>query len=234
MKSIVVAFATVASFALAACSANTSPSTDDDAELKASGPTSLRMALIAEPIRANGTSKNVLISSFNAQLKAAGATLNVDGYTAYPDFVDLKSDAAVKTYNDLRDAFSTAAEKAKIGFDFFGDTGPESYQYKINNQPVLCYTGSAAKIADAIYRLEDPIFSEQLGIWAWRYKAEKHYLDADETAFAPDAGADGIAVPAAWKEWKGDGESILLLTHEGDDGDDVESSVIPRCSSSGS
>jgi hypothetical protein len=213
---------------LAACS---TPEREDSAPSSANselnkGSATIRMALVAETTK--GKTKHVLASSLNAQFKAAGYKMTVPGFDEFPTYVELKDQAAIQQYSALLSALNDAISAAKLDYQAYSAAGPESFQFTLNKQPVLCYNGDGHNAVDALETLVSTIFSEQVGVWGWRYKHEKHFEDADEGDFNnPDT--DMGDFPDIWKEWRGQGEAVLVLTHEGDDAVDIESTILSKC-----
>lgn len=68
------------------------------------------------------------------------------------------------------------------------------------------------------------LFSDQLSQFGMKYKKEAVYYnrqDELETNALLESESD------LWKKWKGDDESILILSSVGDGGDGVQESLIP-------
>lgn len=92
--------------------------------------------------------------------------------------------------------------------------------------PSGCYTGKPSETVDIVAGLTDGPFSDQMGIWGWKYKNQ---TNLDEDSDQEEVLAHLNQNSAIWKNWKGKDESILILTHESDDGDDIIESVITKC-----
>jgi hypothetical protein len=161
--------------------------------------------------------KRLLMSAFNDKLVAGG-------FQKIPDFIDIDGSAAAKKYFDTAQAFDDETSKLKIDAEQEGSSGPEDFTSASKGVPAICYVGDPHKVADAIMtgRDEGP-FTDQLGIHGWKFKKEVHAVDDD-----PDKDL-GDNLPEIWKDWRGEGDAVLVLTHEGDDGDDVEASVVHKC-----
>lgn len=88
-----------------------------------------------------------------------------------------------------------------------------------------CYTGDAKDVADIISGLTDIYYSDQLSMWGYKYKNNTVYMnsDDDETKDFLNEGSK------RWKNWKGQGEDLLILSATGDGGDDVQESLITKC-----
>lgn len=171
----------------------------------------LRIPLLAEDLKTEATSK---MSAYNTQLAT-------ESIAPIPDFLDVSDEASASHYSDLREQFSDAASKLNLTVqDFTRGIDPAGYADAGNP---ICYLGDPHSVVDLIMTSADLIFSDQIGIHGWRYKAEKHAVDDDpDTDLADD-------LPDEWKNWKGTDESVLVLTHVGDDGDDVAAAIISPC-----
>jgi hypothetical protein len=211
----------LALFAVVGCSSKDggAPASDSQDQTSA-GKTLIRVPLVAT----SGTKhpKRVLMSSFNDKLVAGG-------FKKIPDFIDIDGRPSAKTWFDNAIAFDDETTKLKIDAEQEGSAGPENFTAHSKTVPAICYLGDAHKVPDMLLQATDEgPFSEQLGIHAWRFKKEVHAVDSDpDKDFGPDGNLGEL--PEVWKGWRGEGEAILVLTHEGDDGDDVETSVISKC-----
>ncbi|QDK40517.1 hypothetical protein DOM21_03400 [Bacteriovorax stolpii] len=87
-----------------------------------------------------------------------------------------------------------------------------------------CYIGKAAEAVGILSSLTDGPFSDQMGLWGWRYKKEVHLEDGYE-----EGEQQLMEHNKAWKNWKGNDESILIITHISDSGDDMITNVINVC-----
>lgn len=101
--------------------------------------------------------------------------------------------------------------------------GPESFTSwsKTSKVPGLCYKGNPAKVIDVIQSGTDTAFSDQLVIQGWRYKTAKHFSDGNEEY--------EDSFPDVWKDWRGTGTALLVVSSQSDGGDDLNPAVIPRC-----
>ncbi|MBY0414022.1 MAG: hypothetical protein K2Q18_07645 [Bdellovibrionales bacterium] len=96
----------------------------------------------------------------------------------------------------------------------------------LNDPDGSCYTGKATEAVEIFGSLADGPFSDQQGFWGWKYKNETHYVDSEDNAETNEALNSGSAL---WKNWKGNDESILIIYHISDDGDDMNESVATKC-----
>lgn len=91
-------------------------------------------------------------------------------------------------------------------------------------QNKTCYRGTPSEVIGLVQSLGDSQYSDQLGIHAWKYKKETHYVNASE-----EDEEFLLEGSMTWREWRGNGEAILILSAIGDGGDDVQESLIKRC-----
>lgn len=129
---------------------------------------------------------------------------------------------ALKTYQDIGVKIDKLAAKVNKDFFLVGDR-PGGYQ--VDNIKT-CYTGSPDEAVEIAGSMTDSIYSDQLGIFGYKYKNQTTYLegqDQDEMAqFLNDESP-------AWKNWKSTNDDILVLSHEDDGGDDVNEGIIVKC-----
>lgn len=129
---------------------------------------------------------------------------------------------AFRTYQDIGVKIDKLAAKVNKDFFLVGDR-PGGYQ--VDNIKT-CYIGSPDEAVEIAGSMTDSIYSDQLGIFGYKYKNQTTYLegqDQDEMAqFLNDESP-------AWKNWKSTNDDILVLSHEGDGGDDVNEGIIVKC-----
>ena len=89
-----------------------------------------------------------------------------------------------------------------------------------------CYTGTPSEAVGIAGSLADSIYSDQLGFWGWKYKKEVHLEDGEDNEESQSFLNEQSDL---WKNWRGNTEAILILSHQGDDGDDVSSGIIVKC-----
>jgi hypothetical protein len=86
-----------------------------------------------------------------------------------------------------------------------------------------CYRGEAAEAVEIARLMGDSVYSDQLGIWGWKFRDEFHLIDAkNESALAH--------VSSAWRDFSGSDDSILILSHENDEATDFNAGIITKCS----
>jgi hypothetical protein len=88
-----------------------------------------------------------------------------------------------------------------------------------------CYSGVASEAVTILGGLADGPFSDQLGLFGYKYKSESKLIDWDDAEAATFLNEQS----QTWKNWKGTDESILVLFHISDDGDDVNEAIITKC-----
>jgi hypothetical protein len=71
-----------------------------------------------------------------------------------------------------------------------------------------------------ISSLTDNVFSDQLSIHGWRYRQTK------VTDLAPE---DEASFPSIWKNWRGQGAAILMITASSDGGEEMNVGLISKC-----
>ena len=85
-----------------------------------------------------------------------------------------------------------------------------------------CYRGEASEAVEIASLMGDSVYSDQLGIWGWKYKDEVHLIDAkNESALAE--------ISPSWRDFSGDDDSILILSHENDEATDFNAGIIEKC-----
>ena len=134
-----------------------------------------------------------------------------------------------RSIQEARDAYwvlyskvETLAEKVQKNFFLAGD---HPGGFKINDVKT-CYTGSPDEAVEIAANMSDSIYSDQLGIFGYKFKNKITYLEG----FDQDEMADFLNTQSAtWKNWKSTNDDILVLSHETDSGDDVNEGIIIKC-----
>jgi len=163
----------------------------------------------------------VPVADLNKDLKKAGVA-------ELPLFMEVSSDE--------QDAYNKVGVADKIIEKAIAKAGKEWADATRNNplyptegeseQYATCYAGDAVAVPDAVRAFAGVVYTEQLNMFAYKYKTATQYLDSqdeDETEKFLSGGSD------LWKKWKGSDESILILSSVGDGGDDIQESLIPVC-----
>lgn len=98
--------------------------------------------------------------------------------------------------------------------------------YLTLSNPKGCYVGNASEAVTIISNLADGPFSDQLGLFGYKYKKETNILETDAEEEIKELLA---AESATWRNWKGNDESILIAFHVSDGGDDLNEVIITKC-----
>jgi hypothetical protein len=85
-----------------------------------------------------------------------------------------------------------------------------------------CYRGDATEALIIASLMGDSVYSDQLGIWGWKYQDEVHLIDAKNESTLAN-------ISSEWRNFKGIDESILILSHENDDATDFNAGIIVKC-----
>jgi hypothetical protein len=142
---------------------------------------------------------------------------------ALPDVVEIKNATDADRVEKLREYFDDKVMKAVGAPDqAMPAWGPDSFT--MNGPPGLCYRGNALKVAAFLEEIAGRALSEQLIIHGWRYKNVKKFGDDNVSEPGADEG-----FPAVWRQWRGQGEAVLVVSSTNDDGDEFSPAIIPRC-----
>ncbi len=189
------------------------PDTVEDVNEVNSGRVSLRIPIVDE----NGKP----LSRYNPKLAAAGLPL-------YPDVVEVAggpTGAMVKGGDKEWDRVQGLGDRVseKLDIDVQQEDYGEPYNFKTNDPATtLCYRGSGKLVAALVESLGGRVFSDQLSIHGWRYRQIKGLPDGFEPEFEE-------SFPAIWRNWRGRGDAVLMLTASSDDGSEINVSLIPKC-----
>jgi hypothetical protein len=208
------------SLALSACAPGASddladgPKTDDT---NASADTCERGFAFQVPLLAEGADGIALMSSLNEAIEDAGFTGFPDAMRVTPD------DAGREAFSRWREHVELLTEAADLGVETIGFSTPDKYRAE---KVALCFEGDVASAPDAITDLVDNVFSDQLGLAAWR-TVDQEVVDED---FVFDENIVDDEFPAEWESFSPEDEhSILVITVSSDSGDDYTATIIPRC-----
>lgn len=186
---------------------------EDVSDLK-SAKVTLRIPLLDE--------KGKLLSAHNAALSAAGLG-------TFPDVVEIEGGAnaalakgATKKWDEASALVDKAYEKLHLSIEMQSYGEPFSYQTK-DPKTTICYRGNPMLVVSLVSNLADAVFSDQLGVHGWRYRQTKQ-LDENLTA------DDEATFPTIWKQWRGKGSAVLVVTHSSDDGSEMNVGIIAKCS----
>lgn len=89
-----------------------------------------------------------------------------------------------------------------------------------------CYIGNAAEAVDIAFGLADGIYSDQLSLTAWKFKNQVHAYEDSETKRIDEMLNENSTI---WKNFKGTDETILIVSSQSDDGDDINEGFIYKC-----
>jgi hypothetical protein len=189
------------------------PEVAENAADLTSGRVSIRVPLIDQEHKA--------LSRHNPKLRAAGLA-------TFPETVEIegganglglagseKNWAAAAKLTD--DAFETL--KLDVQMQMFG----EPHDFKTDDPATtLCYKGNPKLVVKLIESLTDSVFSDQLNVHGWRFRQVK----VMQEQLTPE---DEETFPAIWKNWRGRGNAILMLTASSDDGSETNVAIVPKC-----
>jgi hypothetical protein len=159
------------------------------------------------------------LSKHNAALAAAGLG-------TFPESVEIEGGATGAHYANATkkwDAASALIDKAneQLNLEIEMRQLGEPYEYKTSNPATsICYKGNPKLVVNLISSLTDNVFSDQLSIHGWRYRQTK------VTDLAPE---DEASFPSIWKNWRGQGAAILMITASSDGGEEMNVGLISKC-----
>ncbi len=209
---------------------NEGTTASEDADLKAvdinaGGPASLRIPIV-EYVKKGHSYKTQLVATRNAQWTAAGLQ-------AIPEFVTVDENTQAKPFTDVAERIENESERA-IG----ADTSLELVQYSDGSaleggfgrgKQGLCYTGSPKRAVELITSLTDAVFSDQFSLWAWKYKKLAFDGYGEPFADSEEAEYEADSYPDVWKEWRGQGDAILLISSTSDGGEERNPTIVRKC-----
>lgn len=165
----------------------------------------------------------------------AVAALNVDlknaGMLELPEYLEATSDEkdTYKQIEAIDKVFDAAMTKISATHQEWADASRSNPLFPTDDETAehsTCYIGDAVAVPDAVTNFAGVVFTEQLNIFGYKYKKATQYFNSSDDAGTDVFLADGSKL---WKNWKGNDESILILSSVGDGGDDVQESLIPVC-----
>ncbi|CAN5922464.1 hypothetical protein BH11MYX4_BH11MYX4_29740 [soil metagenome] len=212
--------------AVAGCSASDSaapspdPQTEDELN---SAAVTLHIPLLEE-VKVGKSTRRRLISARNADFKKAGLA-------EMPEFVTVTAKDAGKSFSDAAARVDAAAEKLKLadGIEMirFGDGSELEGRFGTKKEGI-CYTGKAQKALDLFLSLGDNVLSDQFTLKAWKFKHDS--FDSEGKPFAgSEAQADEENYPEVWKEWRGAGDAILIISSTSDGGEENSPTILRKC-----
>jgi hypothetical protein len=215
-----------ASLAITGCSNDEGGNVEGDtADITAGGASTLRVPIV-ESIEVK-KSKHVkkLVAERNPELKKAGLA-------EFPESLTVQQGG--KGHDDFLALFSRAEEaseklklKDAIELIAFGDGSELEGPFGKSKQS-FCYTGGAKQAVALVQTVTDSVLSDQFTLKAWKFKKQafdaegKPFKDSDQAEFESD-------FPDIWKEWRGEGEAILLISSTSDGGEENNPTVLRKC-----
>lgn len=166
---------------------------------------------VTVPFEVEMNRKTITAAEFNKTFKLQGEDKIVEN-------VVVSNEQA--SYSDANKTYWAQSEKV----DAIASKLHKEINFKLSD-PHGCYSGVASEAVTIIAGLADGLFSDQLGLFGYKYKKEMELVDSSDE----DAKAFLNTESKTWKNWKGNDESILILFHVGDDGDDVNEAIITKC-----
>ncbi|QDK36167.1 hypothetical protein [Bdellovibrio sp. NC01] len=139
------------------------------------------------------------------------------GQKAQPEALEISDASNIDTYA-IRDALDTAIQAAGIkNAQAMGEYYPGQWSTK---KAYTCYRGDAKGVVELAASLADRVYSDQYTVMAWRLGQDKDLGSAEnESDFASKA----------WDNYNVKSNTVLMLGSVGDDGTDVNESLIPAC-----
>jgi hypothetical protein len=182
--------------------------------------TKLYIPLLAERsvvVKGKKTYVRESMTRYNARLKKAG-------FKEFPEYVEVSDSESAKQFDEWRDEGDKIEETLKLKLSLAFGNVPDEYQSNDHAYQV-CYDGDGMKVANLVSSLADSVFSDQLNVYAWKYRSH------EETSFSDDDTLENFKkdAPAIWKEWTGKTDAVLILTSYGDEGTDSEVNIISKC-----
>lgn len=172
------------------------------------------------PLFVEDNNQTIPVSKINKQYKLQGADKLQEVLVITNTTQSIQE--ARNAYCIVYSKVETLAEKVQKNFNLAGD---HPGGFKVDDIKT-CYTGSPDEAVEIAGSMSDSIYSDQLGIFGYKFKKQTTYLegfDQDEmTEFLNDQST-------AWKNWKSTNDDILVLSHETDSGDDVNEGIIVKC-----
>lgn len=227
MKTTTVAsiFAMVCLAAMAGCSsAETVPAAIDPQEEELNSSVATLHIPLLEEVKVGKSTRRRLIAARNPDFKKAGLA-------EVPEFVIVDAKDAGKSFSAAADRIDAASEKLNLkdGIEMlrFGN-GSELEGRFGKNKEGICYTGKAEKALDIFLSLGDNVLSDQFTLKAWKHRLKA--FDPDGKPFeGSEAQADEENYPEVWKEWRGKGDAILIISSTSDGGEENSPTILRKC-----
>jgi hypothetical protein len=169
--------------------------------------TTLRMPILDE----NGE----LLSRFNPMLAKAKLA-------PIPDTFEVNAKNASDEFGRWYGYADEASAQINVSFSMQGYGIPADLETK-SAATSICYRGDGALVGDMVANMADGPFSDQLSVWAWRYKNQTGMNDGLDPEF------DKVEDFPGWTSYKTTSDTVLMWTATSDDGDERTPNEIPRC-----
>ncbi|HTL12166.1 MAG TPA: hypothetical protein VL588_06750 [Bdellovibrionota bacterium] len=171
------------------------------------------------PVLIEGGDNGTPAAEINKELKKVGAPLIPTTITVSTD------DDGYKKFHELDAKIETSLKALGSDYEYVSRQGELVPGENDKPGAETCYRGNAREVADLVGGLADIAYSDQLNIWGWKYK-KTTVISGDDNPETNDFLNKGSAT---WRKWTGKGENLLILSAVGDDGDDIETSLIKPC-----
>jgi hypothetical protein len=180
--------------------------------VNASAATSLRVALFTE--------EGLSMDQLNKKLAAKRLP-------TVPEYFELSTNdprKASKEYSAVSREIEDAIKKLGLEDTLSSEIMPNS------EHRGTCYNGKAGQpVVDLVFALTDSYYSGQMNLWGWKYKNQQKLGEYNQGDSDYDPEDMLQKRSKLWKTWRGEGEAMLLVLAVGDDGDDVNEVIIPKC-----
>lgn len=222
---VLLSILAAASFASVGCSGTDSTTVEPEAqEADLSGGAVTLHIPILEEVTVGKSTRRRLVSARNPDFKKAGLA-------EIPEFVIVDAKDAGKSFSALADQLHAAADKLKLkdGIEMlrFGN-GSELEGRFGKNKEGICYTGKAQKALDLFLSLGDNVLSDQFTLKAWKFKTKA--FDSESKPFeGSEAQQDEESYPEVWKEWRGKGDAVLIISSTSDGGEENTPTILRKC-----
>lgn len=139
------------------------------------------------------------------------------GQKPQPEALEISDASNVDAYA-IRDALDTAIQAAGIrNAQAIGEYYPGQWSTK---KAYTCYRGDPKGVVELAASLADRVYSDQYTLIAWKLGKDK---DLGSVENESDLGSK------AWDNYDVKSNTVLMLGSVGDDGTDVNESLVPAC-----
>lgn len=163
-------------------------------------------------------------------LAQANSALKAKGLELIPAYLEISSsEDGYKKMKAFQD--KVAAEFNQLGSDYQNTMIDGGLVPAQNDQGAseTCYTGNALEVPDIVGSLTDIFYSDQLTMFALKYKNTAKSLSDNLDLNDPEMQKQLNQSSSLWKNWSGKNDDLLILSSVGDDGDDTQESLIHKC-----